>query len=402
MRFHDTDLTSPSQFKLARKILKKDEGPEADWEKERKNLQAFTRERHPNIVKALSFYDWKGYINFVFPFINYTLEDILTGKWKGPDKAGSEVSSSPRHWLWVQMVGIGDALKTIHNPKAQATSSGNEQDPRKHEYVSPSLQDMGPERRIVGFHFDLKPANILVTDKGQLQISDFGLSLVKEVNPGSASYGLFRGGALRYLAPELSPSHGMTSSEATQTTSYHEIPDKFKNRCDVWSYAGVTLEVTIHLFKLNDPMGLAKFRKALDSEGLGCAFHSSNILKQCVKRELEQLIDQGTAKAESSNPEAWRVDLKKCLEAMFEIEPRQRLSSHDVVAELRGISDKYNELPGDDLSHHLMRFQNQEYPEETFDCVYWGAPDDKKLFLHMLVFHPLFTKIWIIYTNCSL
>lgn len=347
-------------------------------------------------MQALSFYGWKDHVNFVFPFVEYNLEDLLSGEWEGPS-GFKETPKTPKHRLWVQMIGVAGALETIHNPKNQKLHSPDNENSDMHNTVSRGMQKMSLERhdrRIVGFHFDLKPANILVTDDGKLKISDFGLSLIKEVNPGSASYGLFRGGALSYLAPELSPSDelGRISPGVTQTKSFRTIPDEFKNKCDVWSYACVALEVFLYLFKDDGQGELENFRTSLDSEGQGSAFHASDTLKLCVKAKLEQLSNHDSARPERSEYRAWTAGIKACLEGMLEIQPKDRLSSGEVVEKLRTIGNKFDELPDDNLRQQLVRFEDREYPEEMFDRVYYRpVPDSRKLFLQMSVFTTLTT-----------
>ena len=86
----------------------------------------------------------------MFLFIDGTLERLLNGKWAGPNKYLTENIELPHHWLWSQIAGAAAGLRTIHNPhENHARHDG---------------------KRIVGFHFDLKSANILVTDEGDLKI----------------------------------------------------------------------------------------------------------------------------------------------------------------------------------------------------------------------------------------
>ena len=304
-----------------------------DWQIERENLEVFTRARHPNIVQALFFYQWRGQINFVFPFIDGTLENLLSGQWTGPDKDYLETRDPPYHWLWTQMIGIAEGLSTIHNPQ--------------------NISLRRNEKRTVGFHFDLRPANILITMKGELKISDFGLSLIRRLAPDSQSYGGFRGGDPRYQAPEVSP----TASE--------DVSESVRNRYDVWSYACIVLEVLIYLSGKNGVELLKRFHKAMDAEPPGCAFFGNKKLKICVDEALRDFDGDTLSEMEMSQP-TWAHDTAELLRQMFAFKPSQRPSSRMVADALRSHQDKHMDMPIDELEMELRKHSELLYPEERY------------------------------------
>jgi len=129
-----------------------------DFEMEQQVLRIIDEQQHPNIIDLIAFYSWRGELNCVFPFVKLTLAEVLHSDWKPASLAQS--GNFPKHWLWLQMVEVADALNTIHHPaKVSHSERGS----------------------LAGFHFDLKPKNILVTPEGVLKITDFGQSTIERV-----------------------------------------------------------------------------------------------------------------------------------------------------------------------------------------------------------------------------
>jgi serine/threonine protein kinase len=146
-------------------------------------LRIIDEQRHDNIIDVVAFYSWRGELNCVFPFVELTLYEVLHENWKPESMAAP--ARFPEHWLWQQMILVADALQTIHNPPKQLRP------------------DLGI---VVGFHFDLKPKNILVTPDGILKITDFGQSMVKMVEEKEYAYGTYIGGDFAYGPPEVAPT----------------------------------------------------------------------------------------------------------------------------------------------------------------------------------------------------
>lgn len=146
-------------------------------------LRLIDQQGHNNIIDLVACYSWRGELNFVFPFVELNLHHVLHTNWKPESMAAPALF--PKHWLWQQMILVADALQTIHNPPNQLRP------------------DLG---MIVGFHFDLKPKNILVTSDGILKITDFGQSMVKLVAENEPAYATYIGGDLAYCPPEVAPT----------------------------------------------------------------------------------------------------------------------------------------------------------------------------------------------------
>ena len=101
---------------------------------------------------------------------------VLHKDWRPEDVSYTFDSDCRTHWLWLQLIKVADALKTIHNPPNQPWTP------------------QGQTEKVVGFHFDLKPANIMVRFDGVLLITDFGQSMIKSVKEGNTVYGDYVGG----------------------------------------------------------------------------------------------------------------------------------------------------------------------------------------------------------------
>lgn len=148
---------------IARKELKGD----ADGVNERQILDLLGALNHPNIVEFLGSYTHLEIHNLLFPYIEMDLHKfLLTAPPMDPCQA------------YAGMYGLADALSHIHHFTF------------KDDNVSISK---------IGYHHDLRPANILIKD-GIFMIADFGLSKLKPDNQDSKTR--LRGGHDDYLGPE--------------------------------------------------------------------------------------------------------------------------------------------------------------------------------------------------------
>ena len=298
----------------------------------------------------------------------------MSGQWSPPHDSMLGHGKDPTHWLWTQMVGVAEGLSIIHNPESEIfTRRGG---------------------RGVGFHFDLKPANILITNKGELKISDFGLSLIKFVHPSSGSYGIFRGGAPRYQPPEVAPIlNPLTSSSGPAFASQSKSePEIVKNNYDIWSYACIVVETVIFIFEHDGIKSLERFKEDGDSEPPDHGFHSAGKLKNCVVNAMQHLCSEEIASTKRPGFESWAHGLIQLLYKMFSIEPKHRPSSREVVSELNELQQIYTTGPDDVVKAALRDIIRQEYPRKEYDEVQWPYKQSTNSFIDIFVLSPLQSK----------
>ena len=113
--------------------------------------------------------------------------------------------------FWIQLLGVSEALTQLH---------------------SFEVPDDHREGILFGYHFDLKPANILITTEGTFVISDFGQAYFRRSTDATTSKVVGMGGAETYAPPEIDDPNA-----------------KLNRKYDVWSLGCIFLEVIWYLMK---------------------------------------------------------------------------------------------------------------------------------------------------------
>jgi serine/threonine protein kinase len=327
--------------------------------------------RCKNIVQLVSFYTWRQEINFIFPFVEGNLEKLLRGEWS-PTGLPSGPQQMPYHWLWKQMIGVADALHWIHEPT-----------------VPENLKGRLRGSKIIAFHLDLKPANILISRDAILQITDFGQSMIKMVPQGTSEYGIYIGGDQAYQPPESSVSRGgvnrlsfitneipldharSASSAPFKIEDLHESL-KIDSNFDVWSLACIMVEVLVYISK-NGKDGFLEFERTRQAEMPAVPFHKNGengekFLKECVELTLERLGNGNIAWAtpnSSNEPQLLYMDaLTTLIAEMFKVDPKLRPDSWKVAQKLKDLDTEFNDNNGILLSKLDNALEKEGTPED--------------------------------------
>lgn len=203
---------------MARKEL--EDGNEGS--NERAVLDLLKELQHPNIVEFLGSYAPYGIRNFLFPFIPLDLKQFLL-----------EPHFSEPDIIYEGIYGLADALKHIHNF---------------------NLTDGDISISLIGYHHDLRPANILVKNNTFL-IADFGLSKLKPVDEDSKSR--LRGGHDDYLGPESFNYEDWTNGQVGRAL-------------DIWAFGCILAEIVTVV----EGRSIKEFRDARRA-----TYESDNIIK---------------------------------------------------------------------------------------------------------------------------
>jgi serine/threonine protein kinase len=231
---------------------------------ERDALHLIAESKQPHLIKLLCWYRFETNVNYVFEHYSGSLEHILNGTMEEPSntqRPSRYHGSKLKHWLWQGVVDVISALVFFHTPETPHV--------RK--------DDMN------GAHCDLKPANILVDDTGDLIVTDFGhAQLIPQSQRGSNT--LFDMGDLNYQPPVPSISNREPSTDTSDPT--------WLQACDVWSMACVIMEVIVYIKCTDGAEGVKQFRanrfnEDRQSRAFWIATPGSYTIRKSVRSTLE-------------------------------------------------------------------------------------------------------------------
>ena len=172
-------------------------------------MEELSREPHEHIMCFLAAWVASDASYMLFPLADGDLHHFLAQTPPPP------VPSDVLNWLLSQMIGICDAIRYVH------------------EHVS--SDDQGRPTRRIGFHHDLKPANILLfrsdrADRAVWKLGDFGSGATMFVDPGSQE--------------ELYNRKASTGDPVYSAPEY-VVLGKVSRPKDVWGLGCIFLEVLI-------------------------------------------------------------------------------------------------------------------------------------------------------------
>ncbi|KAG5793153.1 hypothetical protein H9Q69_007812 [Fusarium xylarioides] len=280
-----------------------------------------------NIITLMACYKWKDSMHFLFPFVEADLSDVLRNiNNRCPNHLRERLAEGDilvEHWLWKEMEGVSRALSAFHN-----------------KMKNPFKDVKG---KVAALHFDLKPANILVTSDRKLKITDFGQSIIQIIDDDEEKSLPHNTGHPRYEPPEARP----TSQDLTQG-SHDELMVSLNY--DVWSLGCIMVEVLIHLLGKD----LQAFDKALAGlhqtakEPSGWKqvrfFEEPNKLRQCVTdsfKTFENEFQNDSAQNE------YMKDVVRLLRNMLDHDKKNRAYSWKVTQKLDEARVKFEAIRTD-------------------------------------------------------
>ncbi len=245
--------------------------------------------KHPNIVELLGAYTYQGKYNLIFPYAH------------GGDLAGLLERDRPPAFQAVENIlralwGLCSALDAVH-----------------HLYS----ENETPTR--VGYHFDLKPRNILV-DGRKFVLADFGLSSYKD-------------GDGQYTAPEVE------DFDAAEETHEEQISSR---PSDVWSLGCIIMETLVWM--KSGAAGVCEFRSER-SHNFGQfrvnSFHlGPNAEAPAVTKYLIDLSNNASTKSERLLIELIRQTLQLNPQARPQAKELERRMRFIVIDAISGQIDR--------------------------------------------------------------
>ncbi|RKK78896.1 hypothetical protein BFJ71_g16372 [Fusarium oxysporum] len=201
----------PERF--VRKEFLKDQSHQSELE----NLAVLNTLKHPNIVELLSSYTYDDdRCNLLFPLATHgSLKDFMS-----QDRQLTAFLSHDS--ILVALTGLSSAVRNLH------------------DFFENKL-----DLTLIGFHHDLQPRNILVTEKTFI-LADFGLSKLKPCDEDSETP--FRNRMDDYVAPEC------------EDWENNYEPGPVRRSSDIWSFGCILAEMVTYVSK--GCSGVKDFRNA--------------------------------------------------------------------------------------------------------------------------------------------
>jgi serine/threonine protein kinase len=242
---------------IVRKALRRaspDDSRRLLFDNEKRTLLLLNRRKHPNIVPFYGAYKYGPELCLLFPVLDMDLSDFFQRDSRYGDFQWDFT-------FFAALRGLSSALSYVHDVR-----------------LRPDVE--GVDVSGIGYHHDLRPANILVT-KRTFVLADFGLGRLKSV--GQDSHTGWKAGAGDYIAPEC-----MDENLVNQDVG---------RAIDVWAFGCLIAEVVTYM--RSGSQALAHFCNARMSPGSlanweTSYFHNSQgHAKGSVRHWLDNLLLSG-------------------------------------------------------------------------------------------------------------
>lgn len=265
----------------------------------------------PHIVKVITAYKHGDAFNLVFPLAKTDLGQYIR------DRQYRAVAESTRcslelHPFWEQMLGVARALNRITH----------------------GVPDVAGSNKSYGYHFDLKPANILVEDEEdgvKFMISDFGQAMFRDFGGTSKVTGM--GGTEAYAPPEIDDRSA-----------------KMNRKYDVWSLGCILAEVCA--FVVGGYDGVQEFDDLKASANRDCKFvddrfwQTTRGLSVCqyeLKPQILNWLDRlpSSPLVRNARSHDFLLEIVVLTKQMLSVDIHERLTSVAVHITLSGILERY-------------------------------------------------------------
>lgn len=307
---------------VRKRVKRRKETPNIQHEKmfhkELRTLRLLHQLKHNNIVPLLGSYTYNNEHQFLFPYFEMDLKHFLCLEKRVGDFCWDFTFFFALH-------GLASALQMTHDLHLTA-------------------EEEGVDFESIGYHYDVRPANILV-DRSRFILSDFGMGALKSVPEESeTSWKNTRGD---YIAPECTDAH------------LHR--QRVGRGVDVWAFGCLLADVVAYMTQ--GPKGVTQFRKSrISSFSTAIAvdstyfYDSSGQLKGSVGRWLNDL--------QSTSPSSTASLIRIALQTL-EPDAKKRPRMQDVHRQLsmQCLSSLYHTLVEKTLPLSDMTAQGHHDPQ---------------------------------------
>lgn len=278
------------------------------------------RLQHPNIVKLLGSYTQNGVHNLLFPLFPMDLEHFMHLEQRFGDF--QQITA-----IYSALEGLSSAIEQVHN-------------------LSLNIVEHKVELARIGYHHDIKPANILVDDH-TFYLADFGLGRMKPRNETSQT--VWKSILGSYVAPEcMDEDFGGLS---------------VGRPLDMWSFGCIISEVITYIYR--GPAGVDQFRESRFGPGFfpdceDCYFFTKGGLKKSVVKWFKSLGDI-CVPDQAEIPPCHLLELSTRL---LEIEPTSRPTASETHQEMAFLAVKSLFITVSSEVHRFVREYQLRDPDD--------------------------------------
>jgi serine/threonine protein kinase len=286
-------------------------------------LKLLCRSKHPNIVELLGAYTFNSDNNLLFRHFEMDLDAFLSLE----ERFGDFIYN---HTFFNALHGLSSALSIVHNLRLNA-------------------QDHDVELSRIGYHHDLRPANILVS-KSTFLLADFGLAKMKSEEDTSKT--TYKAGGGDYLAPEC------------MSEDYTRQP--IGRAADIWSLGCTIIEVLSYIERGSEGVKELKRRRRGPSFDPRCEDHyyfGIDELKVGVLGWLKEIQIGCTTKL---IPDLTRVSL-----SALQIDPENRPRAGKMSQGLMWVNIKHYYLEVQEALDLYLRYTKDETSRYQFSMKMW-------------------------------